>query len=247
MENPMPITHVFFDLYGTLVDSAQMPPCYARNLGRVMSARYGGTPEAWANANLRILADWDSYFADLDLNADDGIDQMWEGEFRVTRALFRLTGTPEPAKDELWTLVRELPERATETCDTLYPDARPAIEALRAAGYLLGTASNALSAQVRGTLRGGGVLDAFTVPLFGSDLAESFGKDVRYFRALLAAVGVEAAQCALVDDSVYAILGARAVGMYTIQVCRPPIEPRASQSPAHRVLRGGLAGIGEGF
>ena len=62
----MTITHIFFNLSGTLVDSARMPQCYAHHLGLEMAERFGGSADAWAQANFTILADWDSYFADLD-------------------------------------------------------------------------------------------------------------------------------------------------------------------------------------
>ncbi|MBE0689804.1 MAG: hypothetical protein IH587_06745 [Anaerolineae bacterium] len=134
----MPISHIFFDLHGTIVNRERNPVHYASGLGAYMAERYGGSVEAWTQANQRIFADWDSYYTDLDLAADDGIAQMWEGEFRTTRALFRLTGTPEPSHDELLALAREHGERATERGgNALYPDAAPVISTLAAAGYVL--------------------------------------------------------------------------------------------------------------
>ncbi|MCA9910766.1 MAG: hypothetical protein KC519_19050 [Anaerolineae bacterium] len=152
------IRHIFFDLHGTIVHRERNPFHYASGLGAFLAERYGGDARVWREANLRILADWDSYYTDLDLGADDSIAQMWEGEFRTTRALFRLTGTPEPAHEELLALTRERGEQATSRGgDALYPDAAPVIKALAAAGYALGTCSNALSGQVRGSLRAGAV------------------------------------------------------------------------------------------
>jgi len=247
MENRMPISHIFFDLHGTIVDRERNPFHYASGLGEFMAERYGGDARAWRDANLRILADWDSYYIDLDLGGDDCIEQMWEGEFRTTRALFRLTGTPEPSHEELWTLTHERGEQATSRGGSaLYADAAPAIRALAEAGYLLGTCSNALSGQVRGSLRAGGVLDYFSAPLFGADLAEHFIKDELFFEAICARVGVAPAACLIVEDYLEAITSARTLGALTVHICRGERAAElAAHSPAHHALIDSLAGLPE--
>ncbi len=122
------ITHVFFDLHGTLIDAAnRLPPCYAQAQAALLAARYGGAPADWIEANRRVTADWDSYYADLDLGSDDGLDQLWEGQTRILRALFRLTGRPCPSSEEMSRLVREQHYLITRHCDALYPDARAAL------------------------------------------------------------------------------------------------------------------------
>jgi phosphoglycolate phosphatase-like HAD superfamily hydrolase len=66
-------------------------------------AQYFGTDEsAWAQAYTTIRADWHKYHADLHLSGEDGVEDMWEGYFRITRALFRLTQTPQPTQEILW-------------------------------------------------------------------------------------------------------------------------------------------------
>lgn len=239
------IRHIFFDAHGTIVHRERNPFHYASGLGAFMAERYGGDARVWREANLRIFADFDSYYADLDLGADDGIAQMWEGEFRTTRALFRVTGTPEPTHEELLALTRERGEQATSRGgDALYPDAAPVIRALAAAGYRLGTCSNALSGQVRGSLRAGGVHDYFALPLFGADLAGHFIKDEHFFRAISALSGVEPSSCLIVEDTVEVIEAARSLGMWTAHVCRGErAEALAAQSPAHHALVGSLEGL----
>lgn len=241
----MSISHVFFDLHGTIVDRERNPSHYARGLGDFMAERYGGPADDWAEANRRIFADFDSYYADLDLGGDDCIEQMWEGEFRTTRALFRLTGTPEPPHEALWALTRERGEQATSRGgNALYPDSKPAIEALAAAGYILGTCSNALSPQVRGSLWAGGVLDYFSAPLFGADLAGHFIKDATYFGAICARVGAQPSSCLIVEDHLGAIVGARKLGAMTVHICRGEQAAKlAARSPAHHTLIGSLAAL----
>lgn len=233
----MTITHIFFELNNVLVDSRQMPACYAHHLGQVMAARYGGQPEAWTNAHLRIRDDWDSYFADLDLDGDEGLADMWEGELRVTRALFRLTHTPEPDLSTLTALSRELPYLATRNCNTLYPDIKPVIEKLHAAGFILGVATHATTAQARGTLEGGEVIDQFAGTFLCPDFTEHFSKNRDFFLA----APLTPENCLVVDHSLDGIRGAKAAGMWAVQVVRKGIPP--TDSPADHLLTGDLYGL----
>ncbi|MBZ0286389.1 MAG: hypothetical protein K8I30_02155, partial [Anaerolineae bacterium] len=132
----MTLTHIFFNLPGTLVDGARLRSGYAEQLGLLMAERFGGNPDLWIGARLHILKDWDSYFADLNFDGDDGVNDLWEGELRVTRALFRLTGIPEPDGPTLAALSRELPYQVSRHCDVLFPDSQPVIQALHQAGYI---------------------------------------------------------------------------------------------------------------
>lgn len=235
----MSITHVLFDMFGTLVDSRQMTPCYARQLGLAMAARYGGSPEAWANANRRIVADWDSYYADLNLEGDHGLEDMWEGLLRTTRALFRLTATSEPGAAELAALSRELPYLAARNCDALFPDAREVIEHLDEAGLVLGAASHAITAQTRGTLLGANVMQHFRGPILGPDVTGVFSKNQRYYRS----AQLVPENCLVVDDALDGIEGAQAAGMHAVYIYRG--AGAAPASSAEHVLVGSLAGLVE--
>ncbi|MBN1965943.1 MAG: HAD family hydrolase [Anaerolineae bacterium] len=212
------ITHVFFDLHGTLIDNAgRLARCYPLALARVLVARYGGAWEEWAEADRQIVADWDSYYADLDFGAEDGLAQMWEAETRRIRALFRLTGRPYPPADELNSLVRQYSFEVTRQCDALYADARHALEVLRVEADLTwGVISNGLRGHVEGCLVGAGVRDWFTGPIITPEDAGYFPKDAGFFELAFARAGAAAAQCVVVDDRVGAAriisrLGARGV------------------------------------
>ena len=190
---------MFFDLHGTLIDNTGvLPGLYRQALGAIMAARYGGDPAEWAAANARVVADWDSYYADLDLGAEDGLAQSFEGQIRTTRALFRLTGRPYPPPDELAALVRELPYAVTRQCDALYPDAWEALVALRALPLTLGVITNGGAGHAEGLLSGAGLRDRFTGPVVTPDVTGYFGKDEGYFR--LAFGTVPAGRCVVVED-----------------------------------------------
>jgi len=201
-----------------------------------MAERYGGSAAVWTEANLRVQADWDSYYADLDFDGEDGLTDVWEGELRVTRALFRLTGTPEPDLASMTVLSRELSYLAASRCNVFYPDSKPVIERLHQSGFVLGVATHVLSAKVRGMLTGGGLLSYFSGPLLCPDVTERFRKN----RAFYLAARIPAEQCLVVDDSLDGIRGAKAAGMQAILMDR---NHKAPKSPADYVLMGDLYGL----
>lgn len=211
----MTISHVFFDLHGTLVDNTGVLPVQYRDaLANLMVKRYGGDPADWAAANARIVADWDSYYADLDLNGDESLEQAWEGQTRTLRALFRLTGHPYPPPDELAALVRSHPFEVTKVCDALYPDARGALSAIRDMPLTLGVITHGMNGHAEGLLIGAGVRDLFAGPVITPERAGYFGKDEGYFRLAFGAVPAQC--CVVVEDRpgharLAAALGARVV------------------------------------
>ncbi|MEQ8672093.1 MAG: HAD family hydrolase [Aggregatilineales bacterium] len=236
------ISHVFFDLHGTLIDSHALHPCYTAGLGELMVARYGGTAEMWATANRLIVADWDSYYADLDLGGEDAIEHMWEGLYRITRALFRLTGIPEPSKAEISALSREIPAIAPRKCDAFYDDTKPVLKHLYESGYVLGIASHALVEQARSLLIGGGVSDYFNGLILSPEVTDQFNKDATFFRYALNHHGnvLDPAVCLVVDDDAYALRGAKQLGMRTAHIVR---KGTIHRSPADVTFTQGITGL----
>jgi len=211
------ITHVFFELPGVLVDRSVFRRTYRANLARIMAERYTGNPPEWAAAYDHVLADWDSYYADLNLSSEDGIADLWEGLYRTTRALFRLTGVPEPTQPELTRLSRELPELASRGCDALFPEVPTLLGQLDQAGLVLGVISYSLT----------GVASALIAPVeryfkgavWGSDRAEHFEKDVERYLAAALSAQVTPERCLMVDYQPLALLSAQQAGMQTFRVC----------------------------
>lgn len=216
----MSLTHIFFDVHDVLVDRIQLREFYTARLGEIMHERYGFAPEVWATSYRRILADWDSYYADLNLSGDDGIADMWEGIYRTTRALFRLTGAQEPDKPELTALSRELPGLAAQGGDVLYPEVPDVIARLDDAGLTLGVISHSLIGQIHASLAP--ILHHFKGPVWGADNAGRFDKDVQRFQSAALSAGAELSNCIMLDDKQQPLLNARRTGMRAIQVRRDP-------------------------
>lgn len=216
----MSLTHIFFDVHDVLVDRAHLGQFYSASLGNIMAQRYGLTAEIWTAAYRSILADWDSYYADLNLSGDDGIADMWEGVYRTTRALFRLTGTPEPDKPELTALSRELPGLAAQGGDVLYPEVPDVLERLDSAGIILGVISHSLINQLNASLAP--VLHHFKGPVWGADNAGRFDKDVERFLSAARNAQAVPQNCLMLDDKQEPLLNARRAGLHAIQIRRDP-------------------------
>ncbi|NDJ53308.1 MAG: hypothetical protein GYB68_09525 [Chloroflexi bacterium] len=79
-----------------LIDAAALAGVLPDATGAALARAIGGDPTAWTVAYRRVRADWDSYWADLNLSGDDAIEVWREGRWRVVRALFRLMDRPYP-------------------------------------------------------------------------------------------------------------------------------------------------------
>lgn len=232
----MTLTHVFFDAHDVLVDRARLRDVYQARLGVIMTERYGLTPAAWAKAYRQIVADWDSYYADLNLSGDDGIADMWEGVFRTTRALFRLSGAPEPDKPELTTLSRELPALAVQGGDVLYPEAGDVVARLDSAGLILGVICHSMVSQLEAMLAP--IRRHFRGAIWGADNAERFEKDAQRYQSAALSAGVALESCLMLDDKELPLLNAKQAGMRAIQIRRDPAAPAFAVDAVLPDLRG---------
>lgn len=211
---------IFFSL-DVLTDRDALRHGVSEQMAQIMARRYSAPAAAWTAARRRVVADWDAYYADLNLSGDDGVADMWEGDFRTTRALFRLANVPEPPKAELTALSRELAALAASACrSALRPDVPEALRQLTGAGFALGALTHSSAAFLRGVLSGGGVLPLFSAPLIGTDTAERFEWDAAYFALVARLAAVAASACLVVDARADVLAQAQTAAMQTAQVER---------------------------
>lgn len=99
----------------------------------VLAERHSGTLDGWRAATSQVAADWDSYWADLDLSGDDSLRQWREGRWRIVRAWFRLADQPIPGGLALF--LDQLPREVGRRIDRgWYTGAIDALRTLDAAG-----------------------------------------------------------------------------------------------------------------
>jgi hypothetical protein len=204
------ITHIFLPLRDTLLDGARARAALPVGVARVLSTRYGGGVAAWQDAYMQVRADWDSYYADLDIGGDGGVTDYFEGLLRTTRALFRLTNTPVPPD------VAQL-SRALNGLALLQPDTdiwqRPLLNTahrLRAHGYALGVVDLLPQAQLE-------ALNPFpNAPCFGVDDFEQYGWSAAFWLWVATRAQADVRACAVVSCTPLPLKFAQRAGITTI-------------------------------
>ncbi len=101
--------HTYLIDTGLLLDRRALGAALPGAWAQVLADRQGGSFVEWLTATERVAADWDSYWEDLDLSADDSLRQWREGRWRVVRAWFRLAGKAIPGSNGIGLYLDELP------------------------------------------------------------------------------------------------------------------------------------------
>ena len=195
------ITTVFIDDGGVLNDNDTRAPQWRRLLGEYLSPRLGGTPEAWARANVGAFERSLKRYVDHVDSAGDarGIERWVRGE----RALWLVdmcdqvgvTAPPDPSAYAI-----ETGAWVSERVRSEIPGATDAVRWLHDRGLVLHTASGGLSWELEPYLRGMGILDRFD-HLYGPDLVDRYKNGPHFYEALLADSGARPEESAVVDDS----------------------------------------------
>ncbi len=184
------------------------------------------TDERYRDSLRRALRELGASFADEEFDrAYAECRALQAGSFR-RRLAERFLG---PAADP-----REVERRAARWWrygpEELYPDARPAVAALRRAGYRLGLLANQPSA-VREALARDGLADAFEVWVVSEDVGLE-KPDPRVFARALELAGSPPGRTAMVGDRLDRdVRPAKACGMRTVWVLRgeAPDHPTPEQ------------------
>ncbi|MGQ9731616.1 MAG: HAD family hydrolase [Candidatus Zipacnadales bacterium] len=225
---------IFLDNDGTITNAQEHGIAYGYRYGELMAPRFGGTVEAWAEANaigFVTMMEW--YYAHAAEYEDASFfDLLYRIGFE---AAFRHMGLKPPPWENEGRLInrRLLFECPAATC-TLLPGAREAIQALTAAGYRLCLASNANSLHCEGVMHGCGLRQHF-VCTFGPDLVDCATKSVEFYRRVCAYIGVHPAQAIVVDDDMGALAFAHEAGLMTVCVGQASLRERAIFEPKARI------------
>lgn len=205
------LKHIIFHL-NILADPILLRRHYQHGLAKIMQNRYGKTEQFWADIQEQIFADWASYHADLNYSSDDGMRDMREGRFRVTRALFRLAGIPEPSKQEITQLAEDLISEAPKYGDAFSHGTKDLLAWLNEKNLSITLISYYPEIQLRAILSGG-QLDKYTGFAIGADTFEQYEMDRRYFEYLLNKLHAQAPECLYVDNQETMLTVAEKIGM----------------------------------
>lgn len=150
--------------------AAQMPAALAAALAK----QEGGAASDWQAAYERIVADWTSYWADLDIGGDESLAHWREGRWRVMRAHFRLAGRNLPPLAELGFYLDGFPRAVGQRIEAWQGGALAALHQLAACGSAVALVSPYLAASLlRGMLDAAGLADAIRAVLGPDELGQA--------------------------------------------------------------------------
>ena len=206
---------VFIDDGGVLNDNDRRAPQWRRLLGEYFVPRLGGTPEAWALANVGAFErSWARYLEYLGGVGTRGGIERW---IRADRGRW-LTDMC----DEVGVATPPDPIAAAVAAGTWVservradiPGAIDAVRTLAARGVVMHTASGGLSWDLEPYLRAMGIRECFD-RLYGPDLVDTHKNGPHYYAAILADADTDPESAAVVDDAETSRTWARAAGLRT--------------------------------
>lgn len=206
---------VFIDDGGVLNDNDARAPQWRRLLGQFLTPRLGGTPDAWAAANVGAFErSWARYVAHVEGAGDARGIEKWSREERA-RWLIDMceqvgVGVPPSPSDYAIAVGRWVSERVRSEI----PGAIDAVRWLHGRGLVLNTASGGMSWELEPYLRAMGIRDLFD-HLYGPDLIDRYKNGPHFYEALLADAGVDADAAVVVDDGEKVRGWARDAGLRT--------------------------------
>ena len=209
---------VFLDDGGVLNDNERRAPEWRRLLGEYFAPRFGGTPEAWGDANAVVFggiwADWERAKAG---NAELGPDWFARQDHRWLTGMFDHVGVPWPADIE--GELRGSRGHVMAHIDCAYPDAAPAMRAMKAKGLMLHLASGGTSHELEPYMRRMGVWELIDRP-YGVDLIGTSKTSRRYYERIAEDSGVAPADAIVVDSHPEPLEWADAVGFHAVHLDR---------------------------
>ena len=209
---------VFLDDGGVLNDNERRAPEWRRLLGEYFAPRFGGTPEAWGEANRVVFdgiwSDWERVQAS---GAEVGPEWFPSQDHRWLTGMFDGVGLPRPA--DIDGTIRASRAHVMAHIDCAYPDAMPAMHAMRSMGVTLHLASGGTSGELEPYMRRMGVWELIARP-YGVDLLGTAKASRRYYERLAQDSGVDPRTAIVVDDSAKVLEWADAIGFRAVHMDR---------------------------
>jgi len=232
--------HVLLDLYGVLLDHEKMFRGYRDRLGTLLSARFGGDPDEWRRAHDEAFVTYVRRVNETDWDARGWAEIVDELDERMLLDMFESVGRSARPDDAL-ALSRELEREAMAGVDARYPDARPAIERLRAVGHKVYVATGGGETN-EAALRGAGLLDLIDGMFTGHTQNAQKGRP-HYWTDIPRRLGAGSRDCILVDDRLDYLEAAASAGVLALLLDRKGAHrPEAMPSYVQATLRN-LAGL----
>jgi FMN phosphatase YigB (HAD superfamily) len=231
---------ILLDLYGVLLDHEKTFRGYRKGLAVLLTARFGGTKEAWLRAHDDSFVAYTRAANDADWAGRGYGDIVDELDASHLLDMFTRVGVSERPSDPL-ALSREFEREALAGVNARFPDARSAIERLRKAGHRVYVATGG-SLTNDAALRGAGLLSLVDGVFTGHSQNSQKGR-AAYWADIPETLGTQASDCVLVDDRLDYLAAAASIGIVALLLDRKGAHrPEAMPEYVQATLRN-LAGL----
>jgi FMN phosphatase YigB (HAD superfamily) len=231
---------VLLDLYGVLLDHEKTFRGYRDRLADLLAARFGGDPEAWRHAHDEAFVAYTRRAHDADWDARRYGDVVDELDERHLIDMFARMGKHPEVGDPLL-LSRELEREALAGVNGRFPDARSAIERLRARGHRVYVATGG-SETNDAALRGAGLSDLVD-GIFSGHSQKAHKSRPAYWADVPRSVGARPTDCVLVDDRLDYLEAAASVGIVALLLDRKGAHRPEAMPPYVAATLRNLAGL----
>ncbi|GCE12257.1 HAD family hydrolase [Tengunoibacter tsumagoiensis] len=215
---------LFLDDGGVMNDNQQRGVQWPPLVGAFFAPRLGGSIEAWAEANRRVITDLLDP-ANWRLRIQRATSYMHfdrDYQFDWLAEMCALVGISHPPVEECIELAHQAVNWITPQVKSAFPGVVETIHQLYEDGYTLYTASGEGSMDLEGYLTGMGVAHCFQ-RLYGPDHFDAFKESPMYYERLFEHSGIHSGDALIIDDTPRAINWAAQSGAQTVLIARQPV------------------------
>jgi phosphoglycolate phosphatase-like HAD superfamily hydrolase len=210
---------IFFDDGGVINDNNIRGQQWKKFVGEYYSARFGGDSEVWGEANHKLInLLFDIFWRDGKENFDDY--QSFYNDFKKNMVLgmFKEVGKIPPKEINVEEVYNSASQYVIPKVRSAIPGVIDSIKQLFARGFILYTASGAVSIEMKMYLDGLGVSQYF-VEFYGPDLINTWKSGPNYYKALFNHSRVDPTKAIIIDDQPRFLYNALNEGTNIIQAC----------------------------
>ncbi len=211
----MPLTAVFLDMDGVLVDQTKLPLEYQRLMGEALAPALGGAVEDWGRAN---EVTFPRIFPIVMAAPPEMPPLEWYGwqDVLSVRGMCEEIGIEPPSDEECMRLGDACDRHVRANHEAFFPGIAPTVREL-AASYGLHFATGNPSWNIETAIERLGVSELFGT-LCGPDLVDARKGTPQFYPRLLELADVRPSDAVVVDDSAARLAEVTALGASTVQV-----------------------------
>ena len=210
---------IFLDDGGVMNDNEPRTLQWRELVAQYFSTRYGGSIENWKEANKKVFADlWERYLRTKKYDPMIDYNRYWNDEqIKWLTEMFTYVHINPPPHNQRVKIAREASEWITFRVRSTYPGVVDTIKFLESRRIKICTSSGEVSWELRGYLRGMGVLDCFH-KLYGPDIINRMKASPSFYQKILDDMQLHPSEALVVDDSSSFLSMASQLGITTIHL-----------------------------